>query len=586
MEGGVLGKIHGEGAVGHLFPVSGPGVMKWSMKSTACRAVSTAVLFFGSTLGCSDASGDLDTGLGGPSGGGGDVIGAGGNGVPGTGGDPVSGAGGIAAATGGSGGTGGSGPIVHPTCPGDAANAHQGTARAIPGTIEAEDFDPEGYSDTTPGNEDGAYRTDVDVDIKALGDGYAISWFVSGEWLEYTVNVATEGAYAVTAQAGAVEAGRTLELSSCGEALGTIAVPRIDDWGQVKTSAPVVVQLSAGVQVIRVSVGALDYADLDSLTFEPWDGETPGSGGTGGTGGDDGSGGGSGGELPKFVGNITTHDQVDTDGLVFSDYWDQITPENAGKWGSVQPNAGSGRNWSTLDALYDYAEDHGIIFKQHAFVWGAQQPSGNLTEDDVRSWISEFCSRYPNTRLIDVVNEPPPHTEPSYANAIGGGTNGSWQWIINAFEWAHESCPDAILILNDYNNIEYSDQNQHFINIAKAVKNAGAPIHAVGAQSHALHGQYGASTQTMKTLLTKLHQDTGLPVYITEYDIGEANDQIQLTKYQEHLTFFLETEWIHGITLWGWINGKTWIDNSGIMNGGSPRPAMTWLMNELGRPVP
>ena len=36
----------------------------------------------------------------------------------------------------------------------------------------------------------------------------------------------------------------------------------------------------------------------------------------------------------------------------------------------------------------------------------------------------------------------------------------------------------------------------------------------------------------------------------------------------------------------GWINGKTWIDNSGIMNGGSPRPAMTWLMNQLGRPVP
>lgn len=260
---GGLGKIQGEGAQGHLFPVSWPGVMKWSMKFTACRAVSTAVLVLGSTLGCSDASDDLDKGLGGPSGGGGDVIGAGGNGVPGTGGDPVPGAGGIVAATGGSGGTGGDGPVVHPTCPGDAANAYQGTARAIPGTIEAEDFDPEGYSDTTPGNEDGAYRTDVDVDIKALGDGYAISWFVSGEWLEFTVDVATEGDYEVTARAGAVEAGRTLELSSCEDALGTIAVPRIDDWGQVKTSEPVIVHLKPGVQVLRVTVGALDYADLD-----------------------------------------------------------------------------------------------------------------------------------------------------------------------------------------------------------------------------------------------------------------------------------------------------------------------------------
>src|SRR5690606_18438792 len=129
------------------------------------------------------------------------------------------------------------------------------------------------------------------------------------------------------------------------------------------------------------------------------------------------------------------------------------------------------------------------------------------------------------TPLIDVVNEPPPHTTPSYANAIGGGTNGSWQWIINAFIWAEEACPNSILILNDYNNIEYGDQNQHFIDIAKTVKNAGAPIHAVGAQSHGLHGQYGASTQTMKNLVTKLYNDVGLPVYITEYDIGEANDQ-------------------------------------------------------------
>jgi hypothetical protein len=46
------------------------------------------------------------------------------------------------------------------------------------------------------------------------------------------------------------------------------------------------------------------------------------------------------------------------------------------------------------------------------------------------------------------------------------------------------------------------------------------------------------------------------------------------------------TEWIHGITVWGWIQGKTWVPNSGLIRDGSPRSAMTWLMNELGRPVP
>lgn len=549
----------------------------------------------GAALGCSDAASTLDdetnnpgTGSGGTSTGGNpDVQGSGGDGTPGSGGT----------ATGGDAPLGAGGTLTHTTCPGQASEAFQGLAPTIPGTVQAENFDPAGYFDDSTGNEDGAYRTDVDVDIKELGDGYTISWFTSGEWLEFTVNVPVEGDYAVTAQVAATEAGRTLEISSCGAPLGTIDVPVLSDWGTLATSEPIVIHLTAGTQVLRVAVGAEDHIDFDSLTFQvadalPSSGGAPGAGGgdTGGsdTGGSDTGGTGTGGatDLPKFVGNITTNNGIDANGLVFSDYWDQITPENAGKWGSVQGNISSARNWNTLTAIYDYAQSKGILFKQHVFVWGAQQPSGNITEADVKSWMNEFCERFPNTPIIDVVNEPPPHTTPSYADAIGGGTNGSWQWIINSFIWAEEACPDSVLILNDYNNIEYGDQNQHFIDIAKVVKDSGAPIHAVGAQAHGLHGQFGASTQTMITLLNKLHDDVGLPVYITEYDIGEANDQTQLTKYQEHLNFFLETEWIPGITLWGWINGSTWIDNSGIVNGSTPRPAMTWLMETLDRPVP
>jgi len=321
------------------------------------------------------------------------------------------------------------------------------------------------------------------------------------------------------------------------------------------------------------------------------------SGGSGGSGGGSSGGAGSGGSgsggsgsggapaLPKFVGNITTFNSVDTDGLTYSDYWDQITPENAGKWGSVQGNIGSSRNWDTLDGYYDYAEDKGIVFKEHTFLWGPQQPSGSIGEADVKSWMTDFCQRYPNTRLIDVVNEPPPHTEPSYSNAIGGGTNGNWQWIVNAFTWAREACPNAILILNDYNNIEWGDQTDHFIDIVNTVLDAGGPIDAVGAQAHGLSGN-AVSNQTMQTLITRLHDETGLPVYITEYDIDDNDDASQLAEYQAHMSFFLETEWIPGITVWGWIHGKTWVDSSGLIRNGSPRSAMTWLMSELGRPVP
>jgi endo-1,4-beta-xylanase len=288
--------------------------------------------------------------------------------------------------------------------------------------------------------------------------------------------------------------------------------------------------------------------------------------------------------LPKFVGNITTGNSVDTNGLVYSDHWNQITPENAGKWGSVQATAASAPNYAALDAIYDYTQRKGIIFKEHTFIWGPQQPSGDITPADVQSWMSGFCSRYPNTRLIDVVNEPPPHQEPRYSDAIGGGTNGNWQWIVNAFTWARAACPNATLILNDYNNIEIANQNQHFIDIVKALQAQGAPIDALGAQSHGLNG--ANSARTMIPLLTKLHDDTGLPVYITEYDINQADDATQLARFQEHFAFFLDTEWVRGVTVWGWILGRTWVANSGLIRDGQPRPAMVWLMQQLGRPVP
>ena len=292
----------------------------------------------------------------------------------------------------------------------------------------------------------------------------------------------------------------------------------------------------------------------------------------------------------KFVGNITTRTQVDAVGLQYSTYWDQITPENAGKWGSVQATAGANYNWGTVDAIYDYAQEHGLIFKQHAFVWGRQEPgnAGALQTSDVQDWMQAFCSRYPRTKLIDVVNEPPPHTTPAFADNIGGGTNGNWQWITNAFIWARERCPNAILILNDFNNIEWPNDNQHFIDIVNTVLSNGGPIDALGAQAHDLdHGS--VTFQRVQELLNKLHNDTGLPVYITEMDLDYTDDQRQLEQYQQYFPYFMETEFIPGITIWGWIYGRTWASapNSGLVrDSGQPRPAMTWLMNELGRPVP
>jgi len=296
--------------------------------------------------------------------------------------------------------------------------------------------------------------------------------------------------------------------------------------------------------------------------------------------------GGNPGGLPRFVGNTTTNSQVNPSGLNFADYWDQIVPETAGRWWSVQPDPDAAYDWSTLDAIHDYAQENSILFKEHTFIWECQRPATVITQEDVIDWIRSFCERYPDTALIDVVNEPPPHTNPTYIDAMGGNDEGDWQWITNAFTWARQYCPGAVLIINDYNNIEQTNENEQFIELVNSAVAHGAPIDAVGAQAHFTASSLSSGPATIARLLQKLHDDTGLPVYITELDFAGLDDQEQLQAYQQYFPLFRDAEFVPGITLWGWIEGETWRTNSGLMVDGNPRPAMTWLMNELDRPVP
>jgi len=297
--------------------------------------------------------------------------------------------------------------------------------------------------------------------------------------------------------------------------------------------------------------------------------------------------GGTSPTLPKFVGNISTGNSVDNGSLKYSKYWDQITPENAGKWGSVQSSATSSFNWAPLDSIYSYAKTNSIIFKQHCFVWGSQQPSGTPTLAQVENWIKSFCTRYPETKVIDVVNEPPPHTTPNYTANLGAGETGSYPWITKAFKLARQYCPNAVLVLNDYNNIEWADNQTNFVKIVKDIKTAGAPIDAVGAQAHDLDNS-GVTFATVQTLLAKLNTDTGLPVYITELDLSYADDTAQLNAFKQFMPILMNADYVKGITIWGWIYGSTWSQapDSGLVKSGKSRPAMTYLMDLLGRTAP
>lgn len=282
----------------------------------------------------------------------------------------------------------------------------------------------------------------------------------------------------------------------------------------------------------------------------------------------------------KFLGNITTRYQMDAGGGVpkYYELWNQVTPENESKWGSVEGTRNN-YNWG-CDTPFNYAKNHGFTYKFHALVWGAQYPNWlpNLSIKDrynaLVKWFDAVKKKYPTLPLIDVVNEAVGTHQagnPMMKETLGGGGKTGYDWLIKAFELAYERWPDAILIYNDYNTFQWN--TDEYIDLVRTLRDAGAPVDAYGCQAHDLKG-----FRNLKSVDTKIQNALNMPMYITEYDIQEENDQKQLNDYKDHIPYLWEREYCAGITLWGYIYGATWNEGtSGIYKNGKERAAMTWL---------
>jgi endo-1,4-beta-xylanase len=275
----------------------------------------------------------------------------------------------------------------------------------------------------------------------------------------------------------------------------------------------------------------------------------------------------------KFLGNVIGN-YTPTDFLTL---WNQVTPENGGKWGSVESSMDV-MNWTDLDQAYNTAKNNGLPFKQHTLIWGQQLPSwlASLSPADqqkqAEEWIKLFCERYPDTDFIDVVNEPL-HAVPNYANALGGSGTTGWDWVIWAFEKARTYCPKAKLILNDYNIINNNVATLNYIDIIKLLNDRDL-IDIIGEQGHFMET---TPNSTITSNLDRLYA-TGLPIHISEYDINIANDAEQKAKYESQFPALWGHKGVYGITLWGYRQGEIWRPDSYLVrSNGTQRPALDWL---------
>lgn len=136
--------------------------------------------------------------------------------------------------------------------------AYGGTAAAVPGTVQAENYDTGGqgvgYNVDSVNGTSNSYRTD-EVDLEATSDtggGYDLGWTSQGQWLRYTVNVATAGTYTVSfrvAAPSAVTDAFHLTGSSGNALTGAENLPATGGW-QTWSTVSDTVTLPAGRQTL------------------------------------------------------------------------------------------------------------------------------------------------------------------------------------------------------------------------------------------------------------------------------------------------------------------------------------------------
>ena len=146
------------------------------------------------------------------------------------------------------------------TPPPPSTPAYGGTPAALPGLVQAENFDEGGqgmaYSDTTGHNSGGVYRTTA-VDIGTTADpssgGHYVGWTRVGEWLQYTVDVTQTRSYTLDVRVANEGSGASFRVEVDGiDRTGPIQLPNTGGWDTWQTLPIRDIPLTSGLRTIRL----------------------------------------------------------------------------------------------------------------------------------------------------------------------------------------------------------------------------------------------------------------------------------------------------------------------------------------------
>ena len=256
--------------------------------------------------------------------------------------------------------------------------------------------------------------------------------------------------------------------------------------------------------------------------------------------------------------------------------FNSVTPENVMKWEVVEPQRGK-LDFTEADKLVAYAKAHKQKVRGHTLVWHSQLPAwlttgvedGSITKQQLRKILKQHIATEMghfkgDIWAWDVVNEAF-EDDGSLRKSLWLEQLGP-EYIADAFRWAHQADPKAILFYNDYNTEGINPKSDAVYQLVKELRSEGVPIEGYGVQGH-LSTEYGLPNE-MQANLHRFAQ-LGLKTAVTEADVRitfSASDpatpaevQAQSNGYSYMLQSCLLERSCISFTVWGFTDKYSWI---------------------------
>jgi endo-1,4-beta-xylanase len=290
--------------------------------------------------------------------------------------------------------------------------------------------------------------------------------------------------------------------------------------------------------------------------------------------------------------------------------FNMLEPEDAMKWWTLRRQEGS-FDFREGDEIVRFAQAHGMKVRGHCLVWDHNNPEwlapghftpaqmSHLLEEHIATVMKHYAGQ---VFAWDVVNEAmdengrfkdsPWYNQPG----IGLSEKGS-AYVEQAFRWAHEADPQALLFYNEAEGEGLNRKSDAIYAMVKDFKRLGVPIDGVGLQMHISNLELDpAPIAANIARLTAL----GVQVHITELDVSlpvdasgiAGHDDLvrQAEVYRGVVRACLQNPGCTAIQTWGFTDKYSWIGSHSHGTRGAgllfdraykPKPAYDAVLGEI-----